>query len=661
MRIVEGHPLDQLSGEEISLASRTVTAYLKARGDEQPRFNNITLLEPSRHELMNYEQHTIRPERTAHVICTGKHTSNPMEIDVALSGASQARVLSAKTRPGVTSIVIDEFLEAEAAMKRDPELLNLLARHGVPSECVVIDPWPLQAAPGEVPTEEKWLAGFMYWQPSRDSKSNHYAHPLPWLPIYDCQSSKVIRIDNTDKPCPSLNKITSEYHSELREEPVREGLRPISVTQPHGASFRVIGNLVQWQNWQFRIGFNYREGVVLHNIGYQDGGSLRPILHRMSLAEMCVPYGDPLPPFNKKLAFDAGDVGMGLMTNSLSLGCDCIGTVHYFDGIVSNSKGEPVVIKNAICLHEEDDGMSWKHTDIHTGHCELRRGRRLVVQFIATLANYEYALSWSFKTDASIAYDVKLTGILSTHTPSPGDNPENPEFASIVHPGVSAQFHQHLFCCRMDWALDDKSGMDDLVVSEVDVELLRGSRNTYGNAFVRKETDLLRESQAQRDGDASKARIWKIKNVNRRNPVTGQPVSFKLSPANTQTLLGLPGSATMTRAGFASKSLWVTEYSPEERWVGGKFPLQNPHPGGILEWVKQDRQISSPVMWYVFGTTHIPRPEDFPVMPVETVSFHLKPVGFFTKNPANDLPSGRDTSSVLYQPGQSQTDIRCHL
>ena len=64
------------------------------------------------------------------------------------------------------------------------------------------------------------------------------------------------------------------------------------------------------------------------------------------------------------------------------------------------------------------------------------------------------------------------------------------------------------------------------------MELLRGSRNVYGNAFVRKETDLLRESQAQRDGDASKGRIWKIKNVNKSNPVTGklepQPYWFGL-------------------------------------------------------------------------------------------------------------------------------------
>ena len=56
---------------------------------------------------------------------------------------------------------------------------------------------------------------------------------------------------------------------------------------------QVEGNLVKWQKWEMRVGFNYREGLVLHGIGYNDGGRLRPILHRMSIAEMAVPYGDP--------------------------------------------------------------------------------------------------------------------------------------------------------------------------------------------------------------------------------------------------------------------------------------------------------------------------------------------------------------------------------
>ena len=42
--------------------------------------------------------------------------------------------------------------------------------------------------------------------------------------------------------------------------------------------------------------------------------------------------------------------------------------------------------------------------------------------------------------------------------------------------------------------------------------------------------------------------------------------------------------------------------------------------------------------WYTFGVTHFPRPEDWPVMPVEYCGFQLIPVGFFDANPALDIP-----------------------
>lgn len=56
------------------------------------------------------------------------------------------------------------------------------------------------------------------------------------------------------------------------------------------------GNLVRWQRWQMRLSFNAREGLVLHDVGYDDpvqGGRTRPILHRASMVEMAVPYSDP--------------------------------------------------------------------------------------------------------------------------------------------------------------------------------------------------------------------------------------------------------------------------------------------------------------------------------------------------------------------------------
>lgn len=102
---------------------------------------------------------------------------------------------------------------------------------------------------------------------------------------------------------------------------------------------------------------------MLHDVAYKDGGSLRPVLHRASLCEMCVPYGDPRPPYTRKCAFDVGDYGLGYCANSLALGCDCLGHIKYFDTVLPDSKGAPAHIKNAVCMHEEDVGMLWKHVE----------------------------------------------------------------------------------------------------------------------------------------------------------------------------------------------------------------------------------------------------------------------------------------------------------
>ena len=107
---------------------------------------------------------------------------------------------------------------------------------------------------------------------------------------------------------------------------------------------------------------------------------------------MVVPYGDPSPLHGWKNAFDAGEWGLGRMTQSLTLGCDCLGEIHYFDATLASETGEPYTIENAICLHEEDYGILWKHVDLFSGPSEVRRSRRLVVNSVATVGNYEYAL-----------------------------------------------------------------------------------------------------------------------------------------------------------------------------------------------------------------------------------------------------------------------------
>jgi primary-amine oxidase len=85
----------------------------------------------------------------------------------------------------------------------------------------------------------------------------------------------------------------------------------LNITQPDGPSFTVEGNKVSWQQWSFRVGFNFREGLVLHQVGYEDQGRVRPIVFRASMVEMAVPYAEPRAPYHRKCAFDVSDYGLG--------------------------------------------------------------------------------------------------------------------------------------------------------------------------------------------------------------------------------------------------------------------------------------------------------------------------------------------------------------
>ena len=187
----------------------------------------------------------------------------------------------------------------------------------------------------------------------------------------------------------------------------------------------VDGNLVTWQKWSLRVDMDPLEGLVLSTIGYEDGGRVRPIVYRASVSEMVVPYGDPSPMHQWKSAFDTGEWGLGRMANSLTLGCDCLGEIHYFDDVFADERGKPHTKSNAICMHEEDYSILWKHVDMVSGRTEVRRSRRLVVSSIATVGNYEYGFYWYFYLDGTMQLEVKLTGIMSTMAVAgndPGDH-----------------------------------------------------------------------------------------------------------------------------------------------------------------------------------------------------------------------------------------------
>ncbi len=401
-----------------------------------------------------------------------------------------------------------------------------------------------------------------------DEHGYAWAHPVDGVAAYvDLVERRVIElVDEFVLPVPQES---GDYDDPAVRGPHRTTLRPIEITQPEGPSFTLDGHLLRWEGWSMRIGFDAREGLTLHQISVGDGGRERPVIYRASIPEMVVPYGDPKFRYWQTY-FDSGEYLVGKWANSLELGCDCLGEIAYLDATVTGDSGEPRTIRNAICIHEEDFGILWKHTDIFNGSAQSRRQRRLVVSFFATIGNYDYGFYWYFYLDGTIECEIKLTGALFTAAHPGGDHPHSTEVA----PGLGAPAHQHLFSARLDMDVDGQAN----AVEEIDVAgLPAGPGNPYGNALVQQITRLRTESQAARRADGSRGRTWRVISTERANRF-GHPASYTLYPEAAPVLLADPGSPVAARAGFAAQHLWVTRYDPAQRYPAGDFV--NQHPGG---------------------------------------------------------------------------------
>jgi primary-amine oxidase len=620
------HPLEPLTAAEVQLA----VSLLKDTGKVTPttRFISVSLNEPDKEAVMSFSGNApIRREAFAVLFDNGTNTC--YETTVSLT---DRKVLSWKPVPGVQpTMSMDEQVECEQAVLASSEFKAALKKHyGIDdTSLVIVDIWSAGYY-GEPDERGKRLARPLCFLRS-DPTDNGYAKPLEGLrPVVDLNRMQVIRVeDHGHWPLPP----EQNNYAAQRQTRFRAGLKPLEITQPEGASFQVDGYQVRWQNWSFVIGFSAREGLTLHHLCYDDHGKKRSVLYRASLSEMVVPYGDPAPQQARKNAFDAGEYGLGMCANSLELGCDCLGLIHYFDGHLCTSRGEPLTIKNAVCMHEEDYGILWKHTDRRLPTPEVRRSRRLVISSIATVENYEYGFFWYLYQDGTIQFEVKLTGILSLGALAPG---EKSAYGVLVAPQVYAPNHQHFFNVRLDLDVDGPTNS----VYQVDVEPDPvGPNNPFENAFSAKSKLLQTEKQAQAILNLETARVWKIINPGVHNKL-GEPVGYKFLPGDNCVPFASKNAWWRKRAGFTNHHVWVTPCRADERHAAGNYPNQSQGGEGLPRWTEQDRPIAGTdvVLWYTFGHTHLPRPEDYPVMPTTYIGFTLKPYGFFDENPALDVP-----------------------
>ncbi|KAI0795895.1 peroxisomal copper amine oxidase [Abortiporus biennis] len=705
------HPLDPLTPDELVAVSLGVRKYTAANTPIKAiRFITTALLPPPKRDVLAFLGIPLSTGEKPEPVPTIVRKAECDFIDV-VAGDSYNSVLAfkegqwevqklTKLPDGVQpQISVEELLLCEDIIRADERVVKLAKDVGVEPHQLFADGWAI-GYDARFPKQQRIQQAIMFARYSQHD--NLYAHPMDFLPVIDSITQKVIHIDfpghytdasskakgldytekgkdvilsvDTTAPPPLTEEDTLAASGRERIPPptkpidflpdliaqndpkfkLRDDLKPLHVLQPEGVSFTMDGNELSWQKWKMHISFHHREGIALSTVTYNDDGVIRPVFYRLSLAEMVVPYAAPEHPHPRKHAFDSGEYGMGTMANELSLGCDCLGQIHYLPGCFTKHDGTAFVIKNVICIHEEDHGLLWKHTDFRVGgRAHAVRSRRLVVSMICTLANYEYIFYYYFYQDGTIELEIRLTGILQLYVK--GQDEPNP-FGTTVADGINAQYHQHLFSLRVDPMVD---GLKNTVV-ETDVLPLdapTGSPENFGgNGFITRATPLKVQSEGARDYDILADRRWVITNPHHQHPYSKKDVGFVVGmKGGVCRTLARDDAWCVKRAGFVRKALWVVKDKETEMggrmWPSGKYV---PGTRGddvedfITNWATGEESIEDEdlVVFLTVGTTHIPRPEDFPVMPSEHLRVTFKPFHFFTANPSLDVPPANDNHSV---------------
>src|SRR6266702_6573945 len=597
------HPLEPLTAAEIEAAAAAVRAAAGLR--PSARFVYISLYEPAKADVIAFEAGGPAPARQVKVVLRERAERASYEGIVAVD---RAEVQSWRRVEGVQpSVMFEEFLAAEETVRADPRWQQAMRRRGVTDfSLCMIDPWSSpNVAPGLGPQDGRFVRPLTFVRSAPDD--NGYARPVEGLvTLVDLDTMTVVDVE--DHGVVPLPAHPANYSAAALTEPgnvpsfpqgPRQDVRPLDIVQAGGPSFTLDGHHLRWQKWDLRIGFTAREGLVLHRIGYRDGGTLRSVIHRASLSEMFVPYADPAATHYRKLVLDEGESGIG-----------------------------------------------WKHTDFRTGYAEVRRMRRMVISSIVTVGNYEYGYYWYLYQDGSIEYQVKLTGVISTGAVL-GQGVQ-PGHGTLVAPGVYGPHHQHFFNVRLDMAVD---GPANRVYEVSPVALPEGPGNPVGNAWRTEEVLISSEAAGGRDADPLGGRYWKVVNDKVPNGL-GHPPGYKLLPEHSIAAFCHPGSAVARRAGFITRQLWVTAYDRDELFATGDYPNQSAGGGGLPAYVQAGRPLvdTDVVLWYTFGTNHVVRPEDWPVMPVHPIGFRLLPCGFFAGNPALDNPAPSPCNSDNCHP-----------
>jgi len=602
------HPLDPLSASDIT----ATTAALTSAGRLRPTVTVVTI------ELSEPEKSQLTRPRAARAVLYDwpAATTTEQTVDLQTHAVSAATTV-ATGDPPIRRVVIDRATEIALGDKR---VLQALARAGVTD-----------------PNRVTFLGGLGEGTrlPRRGSAVPIVVSPFVWDPVGDdlLLEGIGVQVDLADGMVQQIFEAPQRATNRTAPAPTertgnrRDALKPLVVTQPNGPSFTVRGSEIVWDRWRLHFGVHPRRGLEVFDVAIVDGTQTRPVLYRAGLSELITPYGDP--EYTSWYPRDAGDYGMTIYSAaraSAVVGEDAPANAVFASASIADHRGRVLTIPRAVAIYERDGGILWRHAN------RSSRARQLVLSGYTTVDNYDYLFHWIFGQDGAIDVQVQLTGVMNVRSGPPQDAAHEDEmmFAHLVAPRVNAPNHQHFFNWRLDFDVDGASNrVVELNTSNAQSRL----KDSTGEWFGMQRTTLKSETSARRDLDQPAARRWLVESG--KMNALGQPTAYALVPGENTPSLQAPNSGPKRRAAFLEHPLWVTIADPHQMYASGEWVNIGRDREGVPTWSNADRPIvdKDVVLWYTFSVVHLPRPEDWPVMPTHTAGFRLVPVGCFASNP----------------------------
>ena len=258
-----------------------------------------------------------------------------------------------------------------------------------------------------------------------------------------------------------------------------------------------------------------------------------------------------------------------------------------------------------------------------SGTTEVRRSRRLVVSFIATVGNYEYGFYWYFYQDGTIQLEVKLTGIISN-----GADAARRE-AAVGRAGRARRLRPDPPALLQRAARHDRGRAATTRSTRSTPWPTRpGPRTRTATPSTPRRRCSAREARGPAHHRPARRRASGRSSTRRSRNRLGEPVAYKLMPGENVLPFAAPGRrASPSAPAFMTKHLWVTPPRPARAVRRRRLPepaSRRRRPARATCADDAPLENTDVVVWYTFGAHHVVRPEDWPVMPVDHDRLHAQ-------------------------------------